>query len=161
MNAMMYVRGNRLDFERWAETFDGDEGDGWRYENVLDYFKKSENNLQTSELGRKYHAEGGKLPVSKYNYTFSIEKDILTAAKELGLNINDDVNGASHEGFGTTQATPTTVSGTVPLGRSSDRLPEGRICILRSRRRRRECVGQHLARGRCGSSATRRYCEGA
>lgn len=105
MNAMMYIRGNRLDFERWAETFDGDEGDGWRYENVLDYFKKSENNLQTSELGRKYHAEGGKLPVSKYNYTFSIEKDILTAAKELGLNINDDVNGASHEGFSTTQAT--------------------------------------------------------
>ena len=41
VNAMMYVRGSDADYDGWAKMA-GD--DGWKYENVLPYFKQLENN---------------------------------------------------------------------------------------------------------------------
>ena len=40
MNALMYVRGNKEDYNTWEEL----GNTGWSYENVLPYFKKSEDN---------------------------------------------------------------------------------------------------------------------
>lgn len=56
MNAMIYVRGNERDFDRWAAAGNS----GWDFENVLPYFKKSEANQQSSFVAYKngrYHNE--------------------------------------------------------------------------------------------------------
>src|SRR5438067_12199102 len=42
MNASMYVRGNRVDYDGWAEG----GAMGWSYDEVLPYFKRSENNAE-------------------------------------------------------------------------------------------------------------------
>jgi len=44
INAMMYIRGNKNDYDRWAQN----GCDGWSYDEVLPYFIKSENNLRPS-----------------------------------------------------------------------------------------------------------------
>src|SRR5579884_1020061 len=54
MNAMMYVRGNRADYDAWAR----DGASGWSYDEVLPYFKRSEDNEQFRD---GYHGVGGEL----------------------------------------------------------------------------------------------------
>src|SRR5438270_10843989 len=56
MNAMMYVRGNRADYDGWAEG----GATGWSFEDVLPYFKRSEDN---AEFGEPYHGRGGEMHV--------------------------------------------------------------------------------------------------
>lgn len=59
LNAMLYIRGNRRDYDRWEEL----GNDGWGYDSVLPYFKKSED-IQIDELkGDFYHGSGGYLTV--------------------------------------------------------------------------------------------------
>ncbi len=57
INAMVYIRGHRLDFDEWRDL----GCDGWGYEDVLAYFKKSENN---ERFVNEYHAQGGLLNVA-------------------------------------------------------------------------------------------------
>jgi len=54
LNGMMYVRGNREDYDDWA----ADGNPGWAYNDVLPFFKKSEDNLDLDEVGTEYHAKG-------------------------------------------------------------------------------------------------------
>ena len=46
IDGMLYVRGNREDYDNWEDL----GNDDWGYDDVLDYFKKSENN-QDEEVG--------------------------------------------------------------------------------------------------------------
>src|SRR5579884_2521669 len=61
INAMVYIRGNRHDYDTWA----GLGNDGWSYADVLPYFKRAENNERGAS---KYHGTGGPLNVADGRY---------------------------------------------------------------------------------------------
>ena len=98
INAQVYTRGNPLDYDEWRQL--GCEG--WSYEDVLPYFKKSEDN-DTYE-GR-YHAKGGPLGVSKPAAPLPICEAFIAAAAELGIPTNHDMTGETQDGFGFYQLT--------------------------------------------------------
>ena len=52
MNAMIYIRGNKADYDAWAK----DGATGWSYADVLPLFRKSENNSRGAD---DYHGDGG------------------------------------------------------------------------------------------------------
>ena len=91
INAMVYVRGNREDFDRWRDL----GAEGWSYEDVLPYFKKSEDFIATGE--DKYHGKGGYLTVSHAKYRTKAAKSFVEGAKELGYR-ERDINGESQTG---------------------------------------------------------------
>lgn len=80
MNGMMYIRGNREDYDDWEAM----GNPGWKYDDVLPYFKKSENNMELDQVGSKYHAAGGLLPVGKFPYNPPLSYAILKGGEELG-----------------------------------------------------------------------------
>lgn len=59
INYMIYTRGNRRDFDRWSDL----GCHGWSYEDVLPYFKKSEDAMDGFNLDPRYHGKGGPLIV--------------------------------------------------------------------------------------------------
>lgn len=101
---MFYVRGNKLDYDDWAAS--GNEG--WSYDDVLPYFKKSENFNNVNGTNEKYHGTGGYLNIEKTPID-SLESMILTAASELGMKVNDDINAESEMGI--TKSFTTTKNG--------------------------------------------------
>ncbi len=98
LNAMIYIRGNRYDYDHWREL--GNEG--WGYADVLPYFKKAEN----QERGvSDYHGTGGPLNVMDRPYNSPLSDAFIEAGVELGWPRNDDFNGAQQDGFGRYQVT--------------------------------------------------------
>jgi choline dehydrogenase len=98
INAMIYIRGNRLDFDRWRDA--GCEG--WGYDDVLPYFLRSEGNERgTSE----FHNGNGQLAVSEQRSPHLLSQAFIEAAAQAGLPLNPDFNGATHDGVGLFQAT--------------------------------------------------------
>jgi choline dehydrogenase-like flavoprotein len=98
INAMLYVRGQREDYDQWRDM--GCEG--WGFDDVLAYFKRSENNQRgNSEL----HGTGGPLSVAFQQSPRAISKAWIEAAQQCGLALNDDFNGPSQEGVGLHQVT--------------------------------------------------------
>lgn len=97
INAMMYIRGAREDYDEWARL----GNPGWAFEDVLPYFKRSENN----DLGDgPYHSAGGELSVKSIAYSLHpTAARALDTAKALGYPTNTDFNGASQDGFGVFQ----------------------------------------------------------
>lgn len=77
---------------------------GWKFNDVLPYFKKSEDNQQLDDVDSNYHAKGGLLPVSKFPYNPPISKAILQGGEELGFKVQD-LNGANTTGFMIAQTT--------------------------------------------------------
>src|SRR3954467_11752599 len=94
MNAMIYIRGHRSDFDEWAAR----GAEGWSYDEVLPYFKRSEDNerLQDDE----YHGVGGGLNVADPTWTSPLTKRFIASATAAGMKRNDDFNGAEQEGVG-------------------------------------------------------------
>lgn len=93
INAMIYIRGHASDYDHWASL--GNEG--WGYEDVLPYFKRSEN---FTPGDGKYHGEDGPLYVSNPRSPNDISETFLDAAAEVGYPRNDDFNGKTQEGVG-------------------------------------------------------------
>ncbi len=92
INAMIYTRGHRQDYEDWAAS--GAKGWGWR--DVLPWFKKSEH----FEGGEdEFHGQGGPLNVASLKPHKATEV-FLAAAGSLQLPRNDDFNGPRQEGYG-------------------------------------------------------------
>ncbi|CAG9104742.1 unnamed protein product [Plutella xylostella] len=106
INAMFYVRGNKQDYNEWAAA----GNTGWSYDDVLPYFKKSEDFYKplTPETA-EHHGSGGYLHVEHTEDVADIEKLLLQANAELGLEITDDVTGAQQ--MGVTRALTTTKDG--------------------------------------------------
>ncbi|XP_045506928.1 glucose dehydrogenase [FAD, quinone]-like [Colias croceus] len=99
INSMSYIRGNRLDYDRWAAL--GNKG--WSYEEVLPFFKKHEDNLEIEELDRKYHDIYGEQPIQRFTYIDNIARMITESHIERGLPLTD-YNGAHQEGTNQAQA---------------------------------------------------------
>ena len=98
INAQVYTRGNALDFDEWRQL----GCDGWSYEDVLPYFRKSELNDTFSD---RYHGQSGKLGVSKPTAALPICEAFFEAAGKLGIPHNPDLTGESQEGVGHYQLT--------------------------------------------------------
>ncbi|XP_041979499.1 glucose dehydrogenase [FAD, quinone]-like [Aricia agestis] len=97
INSMAYIRGNRVDYDLWAEL----GNTGWSFEEVLPFFKKSERNLNEEGLNRRYHGVDGEQYVSRYPYVDEPSIMMTDAFHERGLPFND-YNAA--EQVGTLQA---------------------------------------------------------
>ncbi|OXI92512.1 MULTISPECIES: GMC family oxidoreductase [Burkholderia] len=98
INAMVYTRGHHADYDDWAAL--GNEGWGWN--DVFPYFKRSEHN---ERLGNEWHGRGGPLWVSDLRTDNPFQARWLDAARECGLPVTDDFNGAEQEGVGIYQVT--------------------------------------------------------
>jgi choline dehydrogenase len=98
-NAMAYVRGQRDDFDNWKQH----GCDGWGYDDVLPYFKKSEHNEQ---FENEFHARGGPMNVTQAHwYHTAIGEAFIQACVQKGIPSNADYNGAQQEGAGWFQYT--------------------------------------------------------
>jgi choline dehydrogenase len=102
INAMIYIRGNRRDFDAWGQS----GNHGWTYEEVLPYFKKSET--YHGPLSR-YHGDNGPVSVIDYQKPSEVSHAFIEAAAELGATQKyNDFNGAIQEaGAGFYQSTRT------------------------------------------------------
>jgi len=98
INAMIYIRGNRADYDEWAAM----GFDGWGYEDVLPYFKRAEDNERGEDT---YHGAGGPLSVSESRSMHPLVDAMLEAAQQAGHEHNPDFNGARQEGVGRFQLT--------------------------------------------------------
>ena len=98
INAMVYIRGNKWDFDNWADI----GCSGWSYDDVLPYFKKSESNERG---GDDYHGADGPLSVSDQKWLNPGSLAFVEAARNLQLPILDDFNGEKQEGMGIYQVT--------------------------------------------------------
>tara|TARA_B100002003_G_scaffold4857_3_gene4573 strand:+ start:2072 stop:3670 length:1599 start_codon:yes stop_codon:yes gene_type:complete len=91
-NGMIYIRGHKNDYDGWAAA--GNEG--WSYDDVLPYFKKSEDNDQGAS---KYHGAGGPLSVSTIKDAhFAVNDIFIKACQERGYPRNSDFNDNEMEG---------------------------------------------------------------
>src|SRR5450755_249003 len=98
INAMIYVRGNRADYDAWAAAGHS----GWSYDEVLPYFKRSEDNERGEST---YHGAEGPMAVSESRSMHPLIDTMLEAARQAGHEHNPDFNGARQEGVGRFQLT--------------------------------------------------------
>ena len=98
INGLLYVRGQAQDYDDWADM--GNEG--WDWQNVLPYFKKSEDWHGASSSLR---GSGGPLNVSETRISRLVIDAWQEAAVNLGYPRNDDYNGVQQEGVSMFQLT--------------------------------------------------------
>lgn len=98
VNAMIYVRGQREDYDRWAAQ----GNPGWSYEEVLPYFKRAEDNARGADA---FHGSGGPLHVQDLTSPNRLAPVFVEAGRQAGYPLNPDFNGASQEGMGLYQVT--------------------------------------------------------
>jgi choline dehydrogenase-like flavoprotein len=95
---MIYMRGNRLDYDGWAAG----GATGWSYADVLPYFRKAEDNERGAD---EWHGAGGPLTVCDPHYRHPVMLAMLEAAGQAGHPFNEDLNGAGQDGIGLYQST--------------------------------------------------------
>jgi choline dehydrogenase len=93
INGMIYVRGNRHDYDRWSQL----GLPGWSYDEVLPAFRRSENHIQRHG---EFHNEDGELTVCRARGSNPLMDVFTEAGTQAGYPANDDFNGATQEGFG-------------------------------------------------------------
>ncbi|SUZ30515.1 Oxygen-dependent choline dehydrogenase [Roseibaca ekhonensis] len=98
INGMVYVRGHARDYDHWA-----DQGaDGWRFADVLPYFRRMENWQSDASAWR---GQGGPLHVSRGKRENPLFDAFIAAGQQAGYPVTEDYNGAQQEGFGAMEAT--------------------------------------------------------
>lgn len=98
INAMIYIRGTREDYDDWEAQ--GNQGWGWR--DMYPYFLKAEGNSRGSSA---YHSSSGPLSVSDLNWMTPASRAFVEAAQQAGHPHNDDFNGKTQLGVGLYQVT--------------------------------------------------------
>jgi choline dehydrogenase len=91
LNGLLYVRGQSADYDGWRQM--GCEG--WAWDDVLPYFKKSEDQ-QRGDIPT--HGTGGELGVSDFPEHHPISKALIEACVEAGIAYKDDLNDGDQEG---------------------------------------------------------------
>jgi choline dehydrogenase len=95
INGMMYVRGQRQDYDHWDEL----GCKGWSWNEVLPYFKKSE----CLEAGGsdEHHGRSGEMKLSwMKDNIHDTSRAFLRAARQAGLPFNEDMNSGTQDGIG-------------------------------------------------------------
>lgn len=96
INGLLYIRGQHRDYDDWAAK----GADGWDYQSVLPFFKRSEG----YEGGdSEYHGGHGELGVSNLKNDHPYCRAWVAAGQEFGLPFNPDFNGATEFGVGAYQ----------------------------------------------------------
>ncbi|WP_170001938.1 GMC family oxidoreductase [Pseudopontixanthobacter vadosimaris] len=98
INAMIYIRGNKWDYDNWAAL----GCTGWAYDDVLPWFRRSEHNERGSS---RYHGGDGPLYVSDQHWPNPGSREFIDSAAALQLPVTDDFNDGDQAGFGLFQVT--------------------------------------------------------
>lgn len=98
VNAMIYIRGAKEDYENWQSL----GAEGWGWDAVLPYFIKAENQERGAS---EFHGENGPLCVSDLRHKDVLSNSFVKAASEVGEKTTDDFNGPQREGLGFYQVT--------------------------------------------------------
>ena len=98
LNAMIYIRGNRRDYDEWRDLGNA----GWGWDDVLPYFKRAEDNERGAS---EFHGAGGPLSVSDSHSMHPLADAFVEAAAATGLNTVDDFNTGEQDGVGRYQMT--------------------------------------------------------
>jgi len=94
INGMIYIRGNAMDYEKWAR----DKGmENWDYAHNLPYFMRAENRLKGPDA---YHGTKGPLILETGPCKNPLFGAFLESTQQAGYPLTDDVNGYQQEGFG-------------------------------------------------------------
>jgi choline dehydrogenase len=99
INGMVYIRGNRLDYDAWRDAYGCD---GWGYADLLPYFRRSEDQQRGESV---HHGSGGPLRVEDLRHHHELTRAWVEAARAHGLPGNDDFNAATQDGVGFYQVT--------------------------------------------------------
>lgn len=92
VNAMIYARGHPLDYDQWQQL----GLNGWGYEDVLPYFKRSEENWRGQT---EFHGGSGELKTTQTGINNLLHDLLCRSANKLNLPLTDDFNGSEPEGF--------------------------------------------------------------
>jgi choline dehydrogenase-like flavoprotein len=98
VNAMVYIRGNRADYDGWSAL----GFQGWGFDDVLPYFLRAEDNERGAS---EWHGAGGPLRVSEGRSRHSTCAAFIEAAVQAGHSPTDDFNGPAQDGVGWYQLT--------------------------------------------------------
>ncbi|HTZ69717.1 MAG TPA: GMC family oxidoreductase N-terminal domain-containing protein [Acetobacteraceae bacterium] len=98
INGMLYVRGQPEDFDGWRQL----GCTGWSWDDVLPYFRKSENHQGGADALR---ATGGPMSVSDTPIKHVVSDAIVQAWQQAGVPLNKDLNGPTQEGVAYLQTT--------------------------------------------------------
>jgi choline dehydrogenase len=94
VNAMIYIRGHPVDYDRWADR--GNEG--WSYDEMVPYFRRSEQFAGSGDAA--YHGTDGLLNVADQRSPRRLSETFVEAATAVGYEHNSDFNGAQQAGVG-------------------------------------------------------------
>lgn len=137
INAMLYIRGHRKDYDGWRDA----GNPGWGYDDVLPLFKRSQDQQRGAS---EHHGTGGPLSVADPISPNPLSAAFVAAGEELGWPRNDDFNGTAQEGFGWYQ-----------VNQKRGRRASSAVAFLRPARRR------HNLEVRTGARVHRVLFEGA
>jgi choline dehydrogenase len=98
LNAMVYIRGNRRDYDEWRDLGNA----GWGWDDVLPYFKRAEDNERGAS---EFHGAGGPLSVSDSHSMHPLADAFVEAGTLAGLEARDDFNTGEQDGVGRYQVT--------------------------------------------------------
>ncbi len=95
INGMVYNRGQRADFDNWAQR--GNRG--WGYVDVLPYFKRTERRIGIGD--DRIHGRSGNLPVTDIDWIHPVCESFIAGAVGMGIPRCADYNSGDHqEGVG-------------------------------------------------------------
>lgn len=98
INAMVYIRGQREDYDHWAAQ----GNPGWSFDELLPHFLRAEHNERGADA---WHGQGGPLNVADLRSPSRISSLFVQAARQAGHAANPDFNGPRQEGVGLYQVT--------------------------------------------------------